>query len=115
EASVMEADDTLTISNCSGRRDTIPAVPADSAPAAIHITDDRACSRQCVLLLLLILAVGAALRCYAVARASLSTDELFTLWISTGRGLDAIPRNVLLTHPPDITGYDDAPPWWHVF
>ena len=65
--------------------------------------------------MLLILAVATALRCYAVGRASLSTDELFSFWISTGHGLDAIPRDVLLSHPPDITGYDDAPLWWHVF
>jgi hypothetical protein len=51
-----------------------------------------------------------------INRESLTLDEYWALYLATGRGdqLFQIPYYTLVTSPPNV-GYENAPPWWHIW
>jgi len=64
-----------------------------------------------------ILAVGGVLRFYRLDLNSLWIDECFTYLSTTGtqfRGYMAVPPNVIIEHPPQLTDPAHAKPWWQV-
>ncbi|MGD1277990.1 MAG: glycosyltransferase family 39 protein [Tepidisphaeraceae bacterium] len=72
-----------------------------------------------LLLLVTLLAAGAAVRFYRLGEASLWLDEYWSVYISTahaqaGTSVFDAPRGVVLDPPPS-TGFADAPPWWRIW
>src|SRR5579862_5278212 len=70
-----------------------------------------------LVLLGLILAIAATLRFYHLDINSVWVDEDFTYLSTTGmqfRGYLAIPANVIIEHPPQLTEPAHAKPWWTV-
>jgi uncharacterized membrane protein len=67
--------------------------------------------------LLVILALAAGLRLYAVETANFWLDEFWTLEISCGHDTahEHLPTNVLITSPPNLTSLADARPWWTIW
>ncbi|WP_428940678.1 glycosyltransferase family 39 protein [Fontivita pretiosa] len=68
-------------------------------------------------MLLLILAVGAALRIARIDFDSLSFDEQWHLELSTGRGSPHVrlPEDVVIPDAPAVTSLAGAPPWYSVW
>lgn len=67
--------------------------------------------------LTVILIVAAAVRFYALGRASFWYDEFGSLETSTGRGLLhlQLPVNRTIENPPDLTSLQGAPPIWKIW
>ena len=67
------------------------------------------------LLVVLLAALGA--RLWQLDRRGAWDDELFSMELSTGRRLihQDLPRDQIVTHAPDLTGFAAAPPWTAVF
>jgi len=70
-----------------------------------------------ILPLLLIVALGAALRLHGIGESSFWHDEFCSVESSTGRGLAHVqlPRGEIIEHPPLLATLGDAPPWWRVW
>jgi hypothetical protein len=65
----------------------------------------------------MILAFAGALRFYRLDLNSLWIDECFTYLSTTGtqfRGYMAVPHDVIIAHPPQLTDPAHAKPWWQV-
>jgi hypothetical protein len=69
-----------------------------------------------LLILILLLLIGGAMRSYRIDRESLSLDEYWALYLATGRGseLYEIPYGVIVDSPPKVS-FMGAPPWWHIW
>jgi uncharacterized membrane protein len=67
--------------------------------------------------LLVILALAAGLRLYAVETANFWLDEFWTLELSCGHDTahEHLPTNVLIPSAPSLTSLADARPWWTIW
>src|SRR5580704_8247756 len=68
------------------------------------------------ILLACLLVLAGSMRWYRIDKESLTIDEYWALYLSTGRGeqLFDIPYNTVVSSPPSV-GFAGAPPWWKIW
>ena len=73
--------------------------------------------RRNALVLAIILLIALALRLYQLDKPGLWLDEILTVELSTGRGYAHadFPQHELIDSPVELTGLDDAPPFWRIW
>lgn len=69
-----------------------------------------------LLILILLLALGGAMRWSGIDKESLAFDEYWALYLATGRSIQVfkIPYGVIVDSPPNV-GFAAAPPWWRIW
>jgi len=87
---------------------------ADDIPRSAHL---RRRNLPAFIALGVILCLAGAVRFYKLELNGLWIDEAFTYLSTTGtqfRGYMAVPQNVIIEHPPQLTDPAYAKPWWQV-
>jgi hypothetical protein len=100
-----------------------PELPSDivasgpAAPGGLSSEPKWLAARGWIALLALILLMGAAVRLVSIDARSLWGDELWTLSMTVGRGINGgLPANELVEPPIGrVTGLKDAVSWWRIW